>query len=108
MNQVQLEADNIKPNDNEEDKADPDFEDMPWDAAGCKERMEIVNQYVSEVSILPVSSREHVNIVLNLKLIFSYSGCYHFPQTRVHKLVCIHRLHVRSRLGSRRRPLGRG
>jgi hypothetical protein len=36
VNQVQLEADNIKPNDNEEDKADPDFEDMPWDAAGCK------------------------------------------------------------------------
>jgi len=51
VNQVQLEADNIKPNDNEEDKADPDFEDMPWDAAGCKERMEIVNQYVSEGAI---------------------------------------------------------
>ena len=79
MNQVQLEADNIKPNDNEEDKADPDFEDMPWDAAGCKERMEIVNQYVSEVSILPVSSREHVNIVFEFKTNISYSGSYHFP-----------------------------
>ena len=74
MNQVQLEAENIKPNDNEEDKNDPDFEDMPWDAEGCKERMEIVNQYVSEVSSLPICSRVIVNlVVLNLKLIFSYS-----------------------------------
>ena len=74
MNQVQLEAENIKPNDNEEDKSDPDFEDMPWDAEGCKERMEIVNQYVSEVSALPLCSRVIVNlVVLNLKLIFSYS-----------------------------------
>ena len=57
MNQVQLDAENIKPNDNEDDKNDPDFEDMPWDSAGCKERMEIVNQYVSEVRATPVCPR---------------------------------------------------
>ena len=56
MSQVKLDSDNIKPNDSEEDKADPDFEDMPWTSEGCMERMETVNQYVSEVSLHASSS----------------------------------------------------
>jgi inorganic pyrophosphatase len=51
VSQVKLDSDNIKPNDSEEDKADPDFEDMPWTSEGCLERMETVNQYVSEGAI---------------------------------------------------------
>ena len=45
-----MDASDIKPNDSEKDRADPDFEDMPWTPEGCMERMEIVNQYVSDVS----------------------------------------------------------
>merc|ERR1712087_150939 len=51
VSQVELEAHNIKPNDNEEDKNDPELEDMPWDSEGCKAQMEQTNQYVSEGAI---------------------------------------------------------
>jgi len=43
-----LEAENIMPNSNEEDKTDQDLidADAPWDAEGCKAEMEKVNRAV--------------------------------------------------------------
>jgi len=51
VSQVELDAENIRPNTSEEDKEDPDFEDMPWDAEGCKQRMLEVNEFVKDGAI---------------------------------------------------------
>ena len=57
MSQVELDAENIRPNTSEEDKEDPDFEDMPWDAEGCKTRMLEVNEFVKDVSCIIFHTR---------------------------------------------------
>jgi hypothetical protein len=57
VSQVELDAENIRPNTSEEDKEDPDFEDMPWDAEGCKQRMLEVNEFVKDVSCIIFHAR---------------------------------------------------
>lgn len=54
MNQVELDVDKIKVNENKPEVADGEKNDevdmMPWDKEGCKERMVTINQAVKDVS----------------------------------------------------------
>jgi hypothetical protein len=50
VNKVELKAENIKVNQDESDRNDPEKEDLPWSSEDCCERMLQVNQYIKDVS----------------------------------------------------------
>lgn len=50
VNKVEVDSRHVKVNQNEEDRNDPEKEDLPWSAEDCTERMLQVNQFVKDVS----------------------------------------------------------
>lgn len=50
MNKVEVKAEDVKVNQDEDDRNDPEKEDLPWTPEDCCARMLQVNQYVKDVS----------------------------------------------------------
>jgi len=48
VTRVEVKAENVKPNEDETERADPSMADMPWDKEECTARMLLTNQYIKD------------------------------------------------------------